>query len=172
MAGTEVYNNILHSSCCHALVANQNQVKSGTLPRNVKIIGNTIVALNPSSLGQECFESRYWSTNAGTFEVRNNLILCGDDTTYTSESAFYFDSSKFLYTIESNAYHGVDNISEFSNTNLKLSTIASNVVDLANYNYYPKIGAIILTAGAYYSEANQDIDCVLRGIPRSTHWML
>ena len=54
VAGTEVYNNILHSSCCHALVANSNQLKDQTSPREVSIIGNTIVAQNPSSLTQVC----------------------------------------------------------------------------------------------------------------------
>eukprot|EP01084_Bolivina_argentea_P177371 306719_1 len=167
VAGTELYNNILHSSCCHALVANGNQLKSGTKPRNVKIIGNTIVSQNPSSLTQQCFEARYWSTNANTFEVKNNLILCGDDSTYsTTETAIYFDTSISAINFENNAFYGYnDNINSYTASNVKLTSISNNIVDWANSNYYPKLGNDLIGAGIYSSNSIKDIDCILRTDP-------
>ena len=95
------------------------------------------------------------------------MILCGDDSTYSNtETAFYFDADISLFTIENNAFYGSDNINDFTSSNIKLTSFADTVIDLSNYNYYPKAGSAILTAGEYVLP--QDIDCVDRGNPSST----
>ena len=166
VAGTEVMNNVLHSACCHAVVANSNQLKSGTSPRNVKLVGNTIVSRNPSSVGQECFEARGWATNADTFQVLNNLVLCGDDDAYAdSETAFYFDAGTSGLSVEHNAFFGVDAQSALGDSNMKLASVDESVVDAEQFNYYPIGTADIVGAGALSADALSDIDCVSRGDP-------
>eukprot|EP01084_Bolivina_argentea_P248506 415708_1 len=164
-SGQIVRNNVVYTTTTSAFYSHCcNQLKSGTTPSNITVIGNTFISIDNNQNG--CIEGRGWdSDNSNSIVFVNNLIICGTENTV--QRAIYFNPFSTGIIFMNNAYYG-------SQTSMNgytfgydikmqiLNAISDGIVQFDEMNFYPKQGSVLINGGNGMYSNDLDIDCVNR----------
>ena len=154
-AGAQIINNIIIGSSSNGISVFANDIQPGYSPRNVQIIGNTVI--DSSSY---CLQGNSWE--ASSFTVANNAFFCTSAFSVPDQTGAIWESNAFS---SGTVPTGVDTTTGA----IQVGDASSELVDPEGNppNLYPLSDSMLINAGSvtyqqYTSRTEYDFDCIQR----------